>query len=142
MLMRYSRGKSYSLIELIVVIVIIGILAGIAIPSYYRAREAALGKEAIANLKLITAAVRNYHLKYSSYPECDCDTLSCDCNTILMLHLDPRNWTYEVDNSIPPCPAGEDFCISATRPDNSCFYTYNQSSAAPVKDVSCPAHYP
>jgi Tfp pilus assembly protein PilE len=47
---------------MILVIVIIGIIAGIALPSYYNAREKILRNEAFAMLKMLQAAARSYYI--------------------------------------------------------------------------------
>jgi general secretion pathway protein G len=47
---------AFTLLEFLVVIIIIGILAALALPNFGKAKEHALGKEAIANLKLMAAA--------------------------------------------------------------------------------------
>jgi type II secretory pathway pseudopilin PulG len=62
-----SRHRSFTLIELLMVIGIIMILAGIAIPNFAKAKERALTKEAIANLKLIAAAERVYRMENLTY---------------------------------------------------------------------------
>ncbi|MCM8795768.1 MAG: prepilin-type N-terminal cleavage/methylation domain-containing protein, partial [Candidatus Omnitrophica bacterium] len=59
--------RGFTLLELVVVIIIIGILATFGISQYIPARERALGKEAIANLKLIAAAERIYRMETGRY---------------------------------------------------------------------------
>jgi prepilin-type N-terminal cleavage/methylation domain-containing protein len=60
--------KSVTLIEIIVVMVIIGIMAAIAIPNM--AKNQMLGNEAAAqaNLKVISAAIENYVAVKDAYP--------------------------------------------------------------------------
>lgn len=87
-------GKNgFSLVELIVVIVVIGILAAIAIPNYGKAKERALVKEAISNLKIVDAAEKIYYVEHAVYASC-ADTGTC--NDMLHLQLDNTNWDYQI----------------------------------------------
>ncbi|MBL7081263.1 MAG: prepilin-type N-terminal cleavage/methylation domain-containing protein [Candidatus Omnitrophica bacterium] len=98
----------FTLIELLIVIIIIGILTGIGIPQYQKAKENALNSEAKANLKLIQAGQKIYHMEHVVYYNCTgawtSDQETC-INTNLKLALpkggasDTPNWDYETRSS-------------------------------------------
>ena len=99
--------KSFTLLELVIVIVIIGILATLGLSQYYPLRERALSREATANLRLIRAAERIYRMESNNaaYGACQCsDGVTCNsgavipvgCNFLLKLSLNTQNWTYAV----------------------------------------------
>ena len=48
----HKRRFGFSLLELIMIVIILGILVSIALPRYIRAVERSIDKEAIANLQL------------------------------------------------------------------------------------------
>ena len=58
---QYSKG--FTLVELVVVIAIIGILAGIAIPYYTDAQATARGAKVVADMRTIQAAYTMYLAK-------------------------------------------------------------------------------
>lgn len=57
----------FTLFELIVVIVIMGILATLSIPTYRHTSERVLDREAIANLKALQASQKIYHIEIGHY---------------------------------------------------------------------------
>jgi general secretion pathway protein G len=65
-----AYGQSgLTLIELLIVIAIIGILSGIAIPLYIGQIEKARGIKAVAELDNLQLEIRNFELDYSRLPE-------------------------------------------------------------------------
>src|SRR5215470_4300119 len=56
---RWSR-KGFTLVEIMIVVLIIGILLAIAVPNFIKARETSRTKSCIANLKQIDAATEQW----------------------------------------------------------------------------------
>jgi prepilin-type N-terminal cleavage/methylation domain-containing protein len=54
------RRSAFTLVEIMIVVLIIGILLAIAVPNFVRARETSRGKACIANLKQIDSAKEQY----------------------------------------------------------------------------------
>ena len=63
--MNYKRG--FTLLELIIVIIVIGILASIALPKYGRVAERTRVAEAKSMLSAIRNAQYRYYIQYSMY---------------------------------------------------------------------------
>ncbi len=55
-----SRKSGFTLVEIMIVVLIIGILLAIAIPNFMKARETSRTNSCIANLKQVDAAVQQY----------------------------------------------------------------------------------
>ena len=85
----------FTIVELTVVLVVLGILVTLAIGQFNGSREQALRKEAMANLKLIAAAEKIYRLETAIYSN---QTSSTDVNANLKLSLPVSNpnWNYKV----------------------------------------------
>ena len=60
--------KGFTLIELIIVVIIIGILAAIAMPMMQRMKGKTICAEAVTALGTIRNAVRQYYVQYNNYP--------------------------------------------------------------------------
>ncbi len=65
MLRRNQRG--FTLVELMIVVIIVGILAAVAIPMYQGATERAKASEAVAALGTIRGAMRVYFAEHGTY---------------------------------------------------------------------------
>lgn len=65
MLRRNQRG--FTLVELMIVVIIVGILAAVAIPMYQGATERAKASEAVAALGTIRGAMRVYYAEHATY---------------------------------------------------------------------------
>lgn len=98
------RRRAFTLVELILVVSMVIILAVIGTSSSNKAKNKAISKEAISNLKLIAAAERIYKMESDTgvYTACSCNsTATCNnvttgCNQLLKLNLNPTNWSYTV----------------------------------------------
>ncbi len=63
-----TRNRGFTLIELIVIIVVLAILSGVAIPKYIDYSERARVTAISANLKMIRRALLNYRMEKGDYP--------------------------------------------------------------------------
>jgi prepilin-type N-terminal cleavage/methylation domain-containing protein len=75
------KCKSFSLVELLVVISVIAILAGVIIPQYSVHRQKARDARRMEDIRAIQAALVMYKQRYGSYPpqyqSCDSSRGSC-----------------------------------------------------------------
>src|SRR2546423_7122150 len=92
------RERGFSLIELMIVILIIGTLAAIAVPNYLQTRKAAYNASTLASLRIIFSAetcYRNANPQYASLATLGAS--GCLAEPLLMSgHR--SNYTYAVSN--------------------------------------------
>jgi len=62
-----SKSKGFTLLELMIVIIIIGVLASLAVPTYIRARQRAYKAEALVVLSGVRQSEYRYHLGSDTY---------------------------------------------------------------------------
>ncbi len=116
------NGKSLSLLELIIAIVIVGIIASFAIPGYLGVKQRAEGRGASTLLKLIHAAEKVYELESVDYIPC---AGFGPCNTLLNLDLPEDEWTYNVA-CLGGC--GNDFRATAVNDAGTCTYSITKDT--------------
>lgn len=106
------KKKGFSLVEVVVVIIIIGILVALALPGFGVTKERTLDKEAKASLRLIQAAQKIYRMEMGFYfprdPSNPTGRSSSDVSEIntslkVRLRLPPTppqalSWNYMVDS--------------------------------------------
>jgi len=94
--------KAFTLLEILVVIIIIGILAALSLIAYTSIKEQTLEKDAKANLKLIRSAEMVYKMESSTNSYIACANTTA-INTNLKLSLPTgtnRSWDYKVDSTV------------------------------------------
>ena len=101
--MRHSAGQTmhktssrsgFSLVELMIVIVIIGILAGVAVPIYRNVIQKAVRAEGEAALGSIRNEIRAYYGEYGEYPnEALSQIMTQDWHDIKTGELNGKNFT-------------------------------------------------
>lgn len=129
--------RSFTLVELVVVIVILGVLLVIAAPNYSKTRESALGKEAIVNLGLIQAAEKVYRMEAGTYyPASGTVQDISSINSNLKLSIVSTNWTYAITGGASTFTAGAYRVGGGGYLD--CEYSMTESQAKPTGNSSCP----
>ena len=71
-----KNRKGFTLVELVVVIAIIGILAGIAVPRFLDATASARGSKIVADMRTVQSAEMIYYAKNAKYPAAQTDLAS------------------------------------------------------------------
>ena len=111
--------KGLTLIELLIVVVVLGILATLALPNFFGTRERTYDQEVIANLILIWHAQEMYRMERGCYFPVDTgDPGGSDIDIInqhLRLNLNDRIWTYDVQSSGPDQYCSSGYGVFATR---------------------------
>jgi prepilin-type N-terminal cleavage/methylation domain-containing protein len=102
--MRMSLMKNgFTVLEIVIVIVILGLMAALAVPAYNKAKETAFDNQAKSDLKLIISSERNYKYEMTYYyPSSGSVTDINAINNNLSLTLSADNnriWNYTVKST-------------------------------------------
>ena len=62
--MKMKNQKGFTLVEIMIVVVIIGLLAAMAIPAFQKVRTTSQNKAVLNNLRQIASAAQQYMLEY------------------------------------------------------------------------------
>jgi prepilin-type N-terminal cleavage/methylation domain-containing protein len=112
--------KAFTMMELIIVVVILGVVATLAIPRMTGTTEQVIASEAFSLLETLHAAERRYELEKSAYTD-DCDLLDID--------VVPKNF------QAPACEADGD--VSLTKIGGA--YTVTKNINGTFSCAGCPA---
>lgn len=88
--LRNKKSTGFTLVEIMIVVLIIGILLAIAIPNFVQARESSRAKACVANLKQIDSAKQQYMMDKNA------STFTTDVSSLVTQYI----------RSAPVCPAG------------------------------------
>jgi prepilin-type N-terminal cleavage/methylation domain-containing protein len=130
--------RSFTLTEVIIVVIVIGILVAFAMPQFRATKERSLDKEAKAAVALIQAAEKIYKMEEGPYYPWPAGSTSniTNINTWLKLSLPSSSgWTYVVDSANQQATAtrniagGRTFTISFTSDAITC--TPNSDTCPP-----------
>jgi len=69
MMNRKNRSKGFTLVELMVVVIIVGILAAVAVPIYRQNVKRAMASEGAALLGSVLTAERVYYAEHNTYTD-------------------------------------------------------------------------
>jgi len=124
--------KSFTLLELMLVVAIVGIIATFAIPGYMGVRRRAEGRQSSTQLRLLHAAEKIEMLEENSFAAC---AGFAACNAALDLELPDDGWTYNV---VCTGGCGNDFTATATDAAGSgCVYTMTRNLFDPTDTANC-----
>lgn len=100
-----KRDKGFTLIEIMIVVLIIGVLLAIAVPNFMRARETSRAKSCQANLKQIDAAKEQWAM----------DNNANNGDAVVDSEVDAY-----IKSGAPTCPSGGTYTYGAVGTDPTC----------------------
>jgi prepilin-type N-terminal cleavage/methylation domain-containing protein len=120
-----NARRGFTLVEIMIVVLIIGILLAIAVPNFIRARESSRAKSCISNLKQIDSAKEQWAMdnkKTSADTPGDADLYGAD----------------KYVKSAPACPSSGTYTIAAVGTAPTCSVGDNGTAADPTDDHILP----
>jgi len=119
LLTQMRRGeKGFTLIEIMIVVLIIGILLAIAVPNFVRARETSRAKSCVSNMKQIDSAKEQWAM----------DTKAGDGDAGPAMTAIAGSGLYI--KATPDCPSGGTYTINVIGTDPTCDIGTNGSSTS------------
>lgn len=112
------NNKGFTLIEIMIVVLIIGILLAVAVPSFLKARETSRAKSCVSNLKQIESAKEQWAMDNR---KTGTDTPTAE---------DLWGGTDPYIKQAPICPSGGTYTINAVEADPTCSIGTNGPSSS------------
>ena len=124
--MKKTMNRAFTLIEIMIVVLIIGILLAIAVPNFVRAREASRAKACTANLKQYDSAKEQWAMD---------NRISSGGGTPTDSNLVGAAGYIK---SVPVCPSSGTYSINVIGTNPTCSITGSTASTTPALDHLLP----
>ena len=111
----FKGKKGFTLIELLIVMAVIAVLIGIAIPSFRGMQNQAKIAKAQGDIRVIKLAIEAYNAKHSAYPTA-LSTLESEATVLQKLPVDPFGTDYGYATGGSPA---QYFAVWSVGPDNT-----------------------
>jgi prepilin-type N-terminal cleavage/methylation domain-containing protein len=102
-----KRNRAFTLVEIMIVVLIIGILMAIAVPNFVRARESSRRQSCIANLKQLDTGKEQWAM----------DNRKSGTDTVTMANICGAT---EYVKAIPLCPSGGTYSVTTVSANPAC----------------------
>lgn len=97
------RPGGFTLVEIMIVVGIIGLLVGIALPNFIKSRATSQQNACINNMRQINSAVQQWAMETGQSAGAAPPSLTADLTSYIQLNS---------NSSIPDCPAGGTYTIN------------------------------
>lgn len=97
------RPGGFTLVEIMIVVGIIGLLVGIAIPNFIKSRATSQQNACINNMRQINSAVEQWAMENGQAPGAPAPSMNTDLTPYVQLNS---------NSAIPSCPAGGTYIIN------------------------------
>jgi prepilin-type N-terminal cleavage/methylation domain-containing protein len=97
------RPGGFTLVEIMIVVGIIGLLVGIALPNFIKSRATSQQNACINNMRQINSAVQQWAMETGQAPGAPAPALATDLTPYIQLNS---------NSAIPACPAGGTYVIN------------------------------
>ena len=115
---RKRDERGFTLIEIMIVVLIIGILLAIAVPNFVKARETSRAKACVSNLKQIDSAKEQWAM----------DTKAADGDTGPLMSAIAGSNLYI--KATPSCPSNGNYTVNVVGTDPVCDISVNTASTS------------
>ena len=136
--MKMSNEKGFSLIELLVVVVIIGIVAALAVPAFQRAITAAENRSVQATMKTMSSGQAMFFSQNKRFADlAELNTIQVGLGTMIDADRMQRNkFIFEMEPLVPTDAQLRDgYTIAAYRDANGITYRFQLTNAGVVRTL-------